>query len=255
MSFPLDHILSESTRSPFLQVIGSVLESVVRSSPADAGETFFDAPRPPTVPLFDYIKRWVRYTRCGMVTVVGAMVLMDRACMMHNMSVTGLSVHRLLLASLTLAHKWCVDIPFLNSHYAQVGGVPLPELNSIECHLLTLLEFDVTVSAEQLDTYVKMFRGHKDWPEEEDRSSSPGCIVEKPLRSLEGSHNSKRTSLTRRDSQYTENGLSDSRKSMASLPPAPKSASGRRLRSKRESRRESWMSDSARFPVIETNQV
>lgn len=256
MSFPLDHVLSESTRSPFLEVIGAVLESVVYSCPEDAGATFFDAPRQPTVPLFDYIKRWVRYTRCGMVSVVGAMVLMDRACMMRNMSVTALNVHRLLLASLTLSHKWCADIPFLNSHYAQVGGVPLEELNTLERELLTMLDFDVFVNGEQMDTYVKMFRGHKAWPVVEEEE--PVLVATPARRSLESSHNSKRT-LRRCESQsqYTENGLSDSRKSMASLPPAPKSAGGRRIRSKREStKRESWGSDtSARFPVIEVNQM
>eukprot|EP00756_Hemistasia_phaeocysticola_P024719 Hpha_TRINITY_DN15964_c1_g3::TRINITY_DN15964_c1_g3_i1::g.73474::m.73474 len=160
---PLDHILSASTRSPFLKVIAAVVNSAVVDA-RDAVGTPFDARTQPGIPLYDYLRRWVRHTRCEASCVVAAVMLVDRVCMLSGFPVTALNVHRLLLAALTVSNKYCLDIPFLNSHYARVGGVSVEELNALERQLLQLLEFDVHLEKEEFQCYVQMFRNNREWP-------------------------------------------------------------------------------------------
>lgn len=192
MSYPLDHVLCESTQSPFLKVIAAVLDAVVRES-RDRGpvETSFDARAQPTVGLHDYLKRWARYTRCGVTAVVAAVMYIDRACMKAQLMVTPINVHRFLLAALLVASKYCHDIPFRNSHYAQVGGVPLAELNALERDLLSKIGFDCSLPSREFEGYIQMFRNHRDWPSTEES----------------GGRRVRVTSVT--GSGSTDNGLSD----------------------------------------------
>jgi len=160
-------------------VIAAVLGSVVRDC-EDNEPTLFDAKRLPEVSILHYLRRWMRYTRCGAVCIVSAVILMDRTCKKQCIPVTAQNVHRFLLAALTVASKYSHDIPYLNSHYARVGGVPLQEVNLLERDLLRMLDFDVIIHKNELDTYVNMFQAHREWPVEEEAevtspaTSSPG---------------------------------------------------------------------------------
>eukprot|EP00756_Hemistasia_phaeocysticola_P012895 Hpha_TRINITY_DN15235_c7_g2::TRINITY_DN15235_c7_g2_i2::g.67923::m.67923 len=160
----LDSIMSDSSRSPFLVVIASVLESLAVLPTEQEKSTPYDAVSLPTISIVDYLKRWVRHTRCSAAAVVASVILLDRLCISTGVNVTARNIHKLLLAALTVTHKWHCDTPFFNSHYARVGGVSLTELNNLERMLLSDLDFDLTVPSEDLDTYVEMFRKHKRWP-------------------------------------------------------------------------------------------
>eukprot|EP00756_Hemistasia_phaeocysticola_P024718 Hpha_TRINITY_DN15964_c1_g2::TRINITY_DN15964_c1_g2_i3::g.73501::m.73501 len=198
MPQPLDSVLSDSTRSPFIKVISSVMTAVVMET-GDGIGTPFDARRLPTIPLYDYLRRWVRHTRCDVSCVVAAVMLIDRVCMLSGYPVTALNVHRLLLAALTVSNKYCLDIPFLNSHYARVGGVSVEELNALERQLLQLLEFDVHLEKEEFKCYVQMFRNHREWPIE---CSGDAMGVAATPRPASARHSVESSTVT--------NGLSDS---------------------------------------------
>eukprot|EP00756_Hemistasia_phaeocysticola_P031213 Hpha_TRINITY_DN16338_c2_g3::TRINITY_DN16338_c2_g3_i1::g.57716::m.57716 len=207
----LDSVLCESSQSPFLTVIANVLESVVRgSTPA---ETIFDARRRPSIPIYDYLRRWMKYTRCGANCVVAAVVLIDRVCKTTNLTVTEMNVHRFLMTTLTIANKYCLDVPFRNSHYAQVGGVSLAELNELEKRTLVILDFGVQIGVEEFDCYVEMFRNHRSWPDDDDEEE----VVEL-LRSARKTPASAPTSARPHlhADNSTDNGLSDTRTSFAS---------------------------------------
>lgn len=223
----IEDILCESSRSPYLKVISAVLESVVRECSGQS-ETAFDARRRPTVPLHDYLRRWMRYTRCGVIVVVVSVMLIDRVCMSTGMPVTPLNVHRFLLAALTVSSKWHNDIPFLNTHYAQVGGVAVNELNMLEREFLSTIEFQLSVTTEELETYVKMFRNHRAWPTEEQDNvtthSTPRVTGLSP-RTYSGPDTTKFETAKSVDTcscTNTENGLSDSKSSSGRLPVPPR---------------------------------
>lgn len=74
-------------------------------------------------------------------------IYLDRLQSEHlDLVINSCCVFRLLIASLVLAVKYCDDTYYKNSFYAQVGGIPLGELNSLERELYFLLSFKLHVT-------------------------------------------------------------------------------------------------------------
>eukprot|EP00756_Hemistasia_phaeocysticola_P010759 Hpha_TRINITY_DN15042_c3_g1::TRINITY_DN15042_c3_g1_i2::g.125795::m.125795 len=160
---PMDSLLSTSSQSPFLPVIASVLDAVSSTADKDT-KSAYDASVIPSIKLYDYLRRWVRYTRCPVICVVCAVMLVDKACIQTGLLVTPVNVHRLLLAALALACKWYLDRPFLNSCYAKIGGVSTADIGALERRLLRDLDWEVGVSMSEMNEYEIIFRGHRAWP-------------------------------------------------------------------------------------------
>ncbi|MCJ1309953.1 hypothetical protein MMC25_003614 [Agyrium rufum] len=67
-----------------------------------------------------------------------------------------LNVHRLVIAGVTVASKYCSDVFYTNSRYAKVGGLPLFELNHLELQFLLLMDFEMFIPVEEFETYGSM---------------------------------------------------------------------------------------------------
>ena len=65
-------------------------------------------------------------------------------------TVSSLTVHRFLIASITVSTKALCDAFCTNSHYAKIGGIKVAELNLLERELLTALDWRLTVSSSPL---------------------------------------------------------------------------------------------------------
>lgn len=63
------------------------------------------------------------------------------------------NVHRLIIASVTVASKFSSDIFYKNSRYAKVGGLPVEELNHLELQFLVLCDFKLLISVQELQHY------------------------------------------------------------------------------------------------------
>lgn len=57
--------------------------------------------------------------------------------------------------SCVVAIKFVDDLHLSNEDFAKVGGVPLPELNSLELALLSALQFDLAVDADLFLKYAR----------------------------------------------------------------------------------------------------
>lgn len=90
----------------------------------------------------------------------------------HFFVVDSFNIHRLVIAGVTCASKFFSDVFYTNSRYAkvgtfvagypshadwaQVGGLPLNELNHLELQFLLLNDFRLSVPIEELDAYGTM---------------------------------------------------------------------------------------------------
>lgn len=63
------------------------------------------------------------------------------------------NVHRLIIASVTVASKFSSDIFYKNSRYAKVGGLPVEELNHLELQLLVLCDFKLLIGLQEIQHY------------------------------------------------------------------------------------------------------
>lgn len=63
------------------------------------------------------------------------------------------NVHRLIIASVTVASKFSSDIFYKNSRYAKVGGLPVEELNHLELQFLVLCDFKLLIGLQEIQHY------------------------------------------------------------------------------------------------------
>lgn len=79
-------------------------------------------------------------------------------CAPHLFVLDSYNVHRLIIAGVTVASKFFSDIFYKNSRYAQVGGLPVDELNSLELQFLILINFNLMVTVEEFQTYANFIQ-------------------------------------------------------------------------------------------------
>ncbi|KAA0146823.1 hypothetical protein FNF27_07407 [Cafeteria roenbergensis] len=142
----------------FVKVLAAVLTRLVanndQSGAAAAAEvTRFHALRPPNISIGDYLERIHKYASCSAECFILALVYIDRLIQGNNLTLTSLNVHRVIITSVMLGAKFFDDQYFNNAYYAKVGGVPCPEMNSLELEFLFSINFSLQVSGEVYNRY------------------------------------------------------------------------------------------------------
>lgn len=122
-------------------------------------QSVYHSTRVPRISLWDYTRRFAKYSFCSPECFVIALVLIDRYCTVSNIPITYRNVHRLLLTALVLSVKVRDDDYYKNSYYANIGGVHLRELVNLELHLLRVIEWDTWIEPSLFREYVTVMTG------------------------------------------------------------------------------------------------
>jgi hypothetical protein len=114
----------------------------------------------PDIGVVDYCKRLKRYFSCSPSCFVTALMYIDqiltktkKASPEERVVLDTLTIHRLVLVSLVLAVKYHEDNHYSQAYYAQVGGVSLTELNSMERRFVDIVEWDLDVNYDRFAKY------------------------------------------------------------------------------------------------------
>nr|ASK39988.1 G1/S-specific cyclin [Prorocentrum donghaiense] len=114
----------------------------------------FEAKRAPSITIWAYLQRLSDHFCCSNACLIASLVYMDRAAKLHSSHlVSPRSVHRMMLASMVLAAKFCDDSHYKNEHYATIGGIELQELNALEGRFLRLINWRLHIMEEEYDLY------------------------------------------------------------------------------------------------------
>lgn len=140
-------------------------EMVARASD-DGQMTCFHAVRAPNISIRDYVARVFKYFACSGPCCVLALVYLDRLLQRNpKITMTHLSVHRLLFVSMLVAAKFHDDVFYSNAYYAKIGGLQLKEVNHLEARFVKLLDWKLQVRAEEFCAYqnlcVKLAHGQR----------------------------------------------------------------------------------------------
>ncbi|EMD40981.1 hypothetical protein CERSUDRAFT_111554 [Gelatoporia subvermispora B] len=138
------------------------LTSASRHSLSTTSALAFHARNVPTIPLDNYLFRIHKYCPASNEVFVSLLVYFDRmgklakeACG-RTFPIDYYNIHRLIIAGVTVASKFFSDVFYTNSRYAKVGGLPLPELNTLELQFLLLNDFRLRISCEEMQYYTDM---------------------------------------------------------------------------------------------------
>eukprot|EP00755_Sulcionema_specki_P008133 Sspe_Gene.40099::Locus_19337_Transcript_1_1_Confidence_1.000_Length_1163::g.40099::m.40099 len=123
----------------------------VRVNP-NAAIAAFESVSAPEISLQDYMDTIL--LKClmygcpdSLICWQAALTLIDRFCQYLQLPLTDLTVHRISFTAFVIAHKVISDCFVTNRFFARVGGVELENLNAMENAFLTTVNFDVHVSA------------------------------------------------------------------------------------------------------------
>lgn len=122
--------------------------------PANTKPTRFHSRAPPNISISDYLQRVTKYASLEPACLLILLIYVDRICERNpNFTICSLTVHRFIIAAATVACKILCDSYCTNSLYAKVGGVSMPELNSLEVEILNMMGWHLVATQEQLEQY------------------------------------------------------------------------------------------------------
>eukprot|EP00562_Extubocellulus_spinifer_P002833 CAMPEP_0178487960 /NCGR_PEP_ID=MMETSP0696-20121128/9599_1 /TAXON_ID=265572 /ORGANISM="Extubocellulus spinifer, Strain CCMP396" /LENGTH=318 /DNA_ID=CAMNT_0020115685 /DNA_START=444 /DNA_END=1400 /DNA_ORIENTATION=- len=141
-----------------VRVLAAVLERLIGANTAvaqaDPGKvTKFHALKAPGIGIHRYLERIHKYACCSKECFVLALIYIDRLIQRNNFLLTELNVHRVVITAVMLAAKFFDDAYYNNAYYAKVGGVLVPEINSLEVEFLFRVNFSLHVSSEVFQKY------------------------------------------------------------------------------------------------------
>lgn len=148
------HLDAQVSREVLVAALAVVLTNIAGLGRQDAMDTRFHGVRPPPMSVYDYLKRISQYFDCSDETLLVSLVYIDRVLKLRpEFAVNFASVHRVILASITLAAKFVDDQFYSCRHYARVGGVKPKHLTALETMFLELVSWQLFVTAEEYEEY------------------------------------------------------------------------------------------------------
>ncbi|PVG03078.1 cyclin-domain-containing protein [Serendipita vermifera] len=110
------------------------------------GLTRFHSRSTPGISILDYLRRIIRYVRVERSVLLLMLHSIDQICARRpSFNISSLSVHRFVIASITILSKAFCDAFSPNPLFAKVGGVSLIELNLLEREFLSAMDWRLAV--------------------------------------------------------------------------------------------------------------
>ncbi|WVF66392.1 hypothetical protein IAT40_001132 [Kwoniella sp. CBS 6097] len=124
--------------------------------------TRFHSRAAPGISVVEYLRRIVKYTNLEKIPLLSLLAYIDTTCTnLPTFTLSSLTVHRFLIASVCAGSKAQCDVFCTNAHYAKVGGIKTQELNALERELVKVTKWDLCCHAEQLQKYYSsLIRSH-----------------------------------------------------------------------------------------------
>lgn len=134
----LDRLMAHNDRIPLLP------ESLTR----------FHSRSAPSITVLDYLKRIVKFTNIEKSCLLITLHYIDQICArMPLFTLSSLTCHRFIIASITVSSKGLCDSFCTNNLYAKVGGISVTELNILEREFLSAIDWRLTCTCELLQEY------------------------------------------------------------------------------------------------------
>lgn len=141
--------------------ISSCLFALLTRTPGDrAKENLYLGHRRPPISVPDYIARLWEFCRCTDYHWVVAILYIQKWIHKHESHVlSSRTVHRIVLASIVCAIKYVEEDVFVDSYYAEIGGVPISELIALQWKFASELEFELYVNPDIIHRYYQELTG------------------------------------------------------------------------------------------------
>ena len=110
----------------------------------------------PSISLFEYLQRILKYIKIELSTLIIAMIYIDRICK-EKVFLNEYNIHRIMLISIYMAYIYNEDCVYDNTYLALVSGLSKADMMTLQEDFLDLIEFNLFVSEEVFERYKKYF--------------------------------------------------------------------------------------------------
>ena len=110
----------------------------------------------PSISLFEYLQRILKYVKIELSTLIIAMIYIDRICR-EKVFLNEFNIHRVMLIAIYMAYIYNEDNVYDNKYLALVSGLSKAEMMTLQEDFLDLIEFNLFVSDEIFEQYKKYF--------------------------------------------------------------------------------------------------
>ncbi|KDQ57695.1 hypothetical protein JAAARDRAFT_130759 [Jaapia argillacea MUCL 33604] len=124
--------------------------------------TRFHSRSAPNITILEYLRRIVKFTNVERSCLLLTLHYIDQICSrMPLFTLSSLTAHRFILASVAVSSKAFCDAFCTNNHYAKVGGISVAELNVLEREFLRIINWRLMCTRDVLqEYYVNLVRTH-----------------------------------------------------------------------------------------------
>jgi hypothetical protein len=139
-------------------LISSMLMELIRLNDQiplrDGKLTRFHSRAPPGISVSDYLQRLIRHATLSSPILLSMVWYIDKLCNEYSaFTINSLTTHRFLITAATVAAKGLSDSFWTNPTYAQVGGIPVSELATLELEFLKQVKWRIVPQPEALTEY------------------------------------------------------------------------------------------------------
>ncbi|KAL7754272.1 Pho80p cyclin [Sorochytrium milnesiophthora] len=159
-------LFHECDSSYLLHMIADMLQTLIAHNDqiplSSSNLSRFHSRAPPSISVHDYLRRVLKYASIDKPCLLAILIYIDRICeRRRSFTISSLTVHRFVVAAITVAAKAICDSYCTNTHYARVGGISVQELNTLELEFLFLIDWNVAVTnAVVQGYYANLVRQH-----------------------------------------------------------------------------------------------
>ena len=107
----------------------------------------------PKISIYDYLKRIQTYSKIEKNTLILSLIYIDRICLKGKLILTYYNIHRILFGAILISIKYNEDNFYDNKFYAEIAGIMINELNSIEYNFIKLCDFKMFISDDLFNKY------------------------------------------------------------------------------------------------------
>lgn len=152
--------LPESTIARFENAVCVSFQYYLLNTSITLERTPFRPIRVPPTSISKYILRIMRYACVSTEAFVIGIIYIRRIIRRtHIHFVNRGTIHRILLAAVSLASKYIDDNPVCFRDIASIGGITTQELSLLECEFLRILQFNLMVEWDEYEGYTTLIDG------------------------------------------------------------------------------------------------
>lgn len=107
----------------------------------------------PSISVYEYATRCVKYFKCEKSCHICAFIYMDRLMKDSGIYINKYNYHIIYGIALVCSCKYNEDIVFTNEYYAKVMGISLDDINKIEHIFLRYIKYDLYITTQLFNEY------------------------------------------------------------------------------------------------------